>query len=42
MNAIVRALVIMEERLRVSLIKVVPDYAPPMRKEVDHVLSAES
>ena len=42
MNAIVRALVIMEERLRVSLIKVVPDYAPPMRKEVDHVLRAGS
>ena len=37
-NATVRALVTMEDWVRVGLVKVVPDWAPPMRKEVDHVL----
>ena len=41
-NATVRALAIMEEWERVGLVKVVPDEAPPMGKEVDHALKSGS
>ena len=40
-NATVRMLVTMEDWVWVGLVKVVPDWAPPMRKEVDHVLRYE-
>ena len=35
-NATVSALATMEELVRVGLVRVVPDEAPPMGKEVDH------
>ena len=41
-NAIARALATLEEWVQVSLVKVVPNQAPPMGKEVDHVLKAGS
>ena len=41
-NATGRALATMEEWVRVVLVKVVTDWAPPMRKEVDQLLRAGS
>ena len=41
-NATARAVTTMEEWVPVGLVKVVPDMASPMGKEVDHVLKAGS